>query len=79
MPVTLAPVGLGLLLLGRATGWGRRSHEALPVVTGVLSFFLLLDLLVGLAGRYDLSLAAVALGLGLWRLTRRPHTGQVPA
>jgi hypothetical protein len=41
-------------------------------VTGIVAFFLLLNLLAGLGGRYDMTLAALGVGFLLWRLQRRP-------
>ena len=62
--VALAPIALGLFLL-------RRADDGLRVVTGVLAFFCLLDVLIGLFGRYDLTLGGLAAAAALWWLGRR--------
>ncbi|MCO8273650.1 hypothetical protein M1L60_23935 [Actinoplanes sp. TRM 88003] len=66
----LAPVAVAALLIRRlATG-----TEGLWIVTGVLAFFLVLDIAVGLGGRYDLSLGALAVAFGLWKLHKKGLT-----
>ena len=47
----------------------------LRILVGALSFFLALDVAVGLAGRYDRTLTAVLTALALHHLSRpRRHT-----
>ena len=68
----LAPIAAGILLIRRLTaGGGAQGPDGLAVVTGILAFFILLDAAVGLGGRYDLTVGAVGLALGLWWLHRR--------
>ena len=70
--LTLVPVAIGVLLVRqRATG-GLDGPDALRVVTGIVTFFLLLNIFFGLGGRYDMTLAALGVGFLLWRLQRRP-------
>jgi hypothetical protein len=70
--VTLVPVAIGIFLVRRRATGGLDGPDALRVVTGIVAFFLLLNLLFGLGGRYDMALAALGVGLLLWRLQRRP-------
>jgi hypothetical protein len=46
----------------RATG-GLDGPDALRVVTGIVTFFLLLNVFFGLGGRYDMTVAALGCGL----------------
>jgi hypothetical protein len=59
------------LVRRKATG-GLDGPDALRVVTGIVTFFLLLNIFFGLGGRYDMALAALGVGFLLWRLQRRP-------
>ncbi|MGC5010375.1 hypothetical protein ACLQ2R_06380 [Streptosporangium sp. DT93] len=55
-------------------GWtttGPLGHDGLWVVTGIIGFFIGLDALVGLGGRYDLSVGALLLAVALIWLHRR--------
>jgi hypothetical protein len=70
--LTLIPVAIGVLLVRRRATGGLGGPDALRVVTGIVAFFLLLNLLAGLGGRYDMTLAALGVGFLLWRLQRRP-------
>lgn len=75
--VALAPVAVAVPLIRRMTvGGGAYGRDGLWVVTGILVFFLFLDALVGLGGRYDLAAAAVASAVALWRLHRLPRPDQ---
>lgn len=65
--VALAPIAIGVVVVVRADAGG----DALRVVVGILSFFLLLDAVVGLGGRYDLTVAAVVTAIALRRLVKR--------
>lgn len=56
-----APIAAGALAIRRL-----RPPDELPVVTGILGFFVLLDALIGLGGRYDSPPA---------RCSRRPACG----
>jgi hypothetical protein len=67
------PAGLALALAPVALAAAHlrgRVDDGLRVVAGILSFFLLLDALVGLAGRYDLTVFALAAAVLLRRLVR---------
>jgi hypothetical protein len=59
--LAFVPVVVGVLVVGRRP----------QGIVGILAFFLVLDALVGLGGRYDLTVAAVLLAVALWWLRRR--------
>lgn len=67
--LALAPIAAAVLLL-RPMTTDACGPVGLRIVTGILSFFILLDAAVGLGGRYDLIVAAVITAIGLWRLGR---------
>ena len=71
MALSLLPVALGVVLVRRRATGGLDGPDALRVVTGIVSFFLVLDIAFGLAGRYDMTVAALAIGVLLWRLGRQ--------
>lgn len=66
--VAAAPLVAGVLVVRRFAPAG------LAVVTGILSFFVLLDVLVGLSGRYDLIGGGLLTAAGLIWLHRRVRT-----
>jgi hypothetical protein len=70
--LTLIPVAIGILLVRRRATGGLDGPDALRVVTGIVTFFLLLNVFFGLGGRYDMTIAALGVGFLLWRLQRRP-------
>jgi len=70
--LSLVPVAIGILLVRRRATGGLEGPDALRVVTGIVTFFLLLNLFLGLGGRYDMTLAALGMGFLLWRLQRQP-------
>ena len=77
-PITLlavlSPVLLAFLVIrGRVSGpvFGR---DGFRVVSGILGFYCLFAMAVGLTGRYDLTLGVAAVVVLLWRLRGRvPH------
>lgn len=71
IPLVLVPLAVGAVLVRRLRSGGFAGRDTLPVLTGVLAFFLLLDSVVGLGGRYDLIAGAVVGAVGLWWLNRR--------
>ncbi len=72
--IALAPIAAGVLLVDRLTARnGGQRRDGLPVVTGIVTFFILLDILVGLGGRYDLVGGALGTALALWALNRHPY------
>lgn len=69
--LTGLPVAAGVLVV-RRRGRGRLDgQDALRVVTGIVSFFLMLNIVFGLAGRYDMTLAALGLTWLMWWVQRR--------
>ncbi|MEU8241001.1 hypothetical protein AB0C07_22385 [Actinoplanes missouriensis] len=58
--LSLLPVAAGLLLVPRAAVTGPYGGDGVRVVVGLLAFFVLLDLLVAVLGRYDMILSAIA-------------------
>ncbi|MFF0373698.1 hypothetical protein [Actinoplanes missouriensis] len=57
--LSLLPVAAGLLLIPRVAVTGPYGSDGVRVVVGLLAFFVLLDLLVTVLGRYDMMLSAV--------------------
>jgi hypothetical protein len=68
--ISLLPVAVGLVLVPRLAVTGPYGSDGVRVVVGLLTFFVLLDLLVALLGRYDMVLSAV---FTAW-LARRLYT-----
>jgi hypothetical protein len=57
--LSLLPVAAGLVLVPRRAVTGPYGSDGVRVVAGLLTFFVFLDLLVALLGRYDMVLSAV--------------------
>ncbi|ONH32815.1 hypothetical protein [Pseudofrankia asymbiotica] len=74
LAVVLVPLGIGVLTMRRWATTGPLGRDGLAVVTGILGFFIALDALVGLGGRYDLTASAVLSALALAWLRRRVRT-----
>ncbi|MFT4084699.1 MAG: hypothetical protein QM638_19140 [Nocardioides sp.] len=74
----LAPVLLAHLLLRRRVSGPVFGRDGFRVVAGVLGFYCLFAFGVGLAGRFDLCLGAVAVGVLLWRIRRRQREWACP-
>lgn len=69
--IALTPIAAAVLLIRPMTATGDAyGPVGLRIVVGVLSFFVVLDAAVGLAGRYDLTLGAVLVAVALRRLSR---------
>ena len=79
LAVTLVPLAAAAAVVRRLATTDVFGRDGLWVVTGMLGFFLVLDVLVGLGGRYDLSAAAVLTAVGLVALHRRVAATTVPA
>ena len=70
--VALVPIAAAALVLRPMTASGDAyGPVGLRIVTGILAFFVVLDAVVGLGGRYDLTVAAIGTALALRRLLRR--------
>ncbi|MBN8866834.1 MAG: hypothetical protein J0H98_04720 [Solirubrobacterales bacterium] len=74
IPLAVAPIAVGAwFVAARATG-DRYGRDALRVISGILSFFIVLDVFVGLAGRYDMVLGGLATAFALrWLWRREPQ------
>lgn len=73
--LALVPLALAAVLLRRRTATGDAyGPVGLRIVTGILSFFVLLAAVVGLGGRDDLTAGAVVTALTLRRLARRDRS-----
>ena len=68
--LSLLPVALGLFLVLRLAVTGSYGSDGVRVVVGLLTFFVLLDLLVAMLGSFDMVLSAL---LTAW-LARRLYT-----
>lgn len=69
--LALLPVVAGTVAVRRLAATSPYGSDGVRVVVGLLSFFVLLDLLVALLGRYDMILSAIfAAGLARWLYTR---------
>jgi hypothetical protein len=74
--LSLLPITAGLFLVPRLAVTGPYGSDGIRVVTGLLSFLVLLDLLVALLGRYDMILSALfAAWLARHLYTRRASIG----
>lgn len=69
--VSLIPVAAGVLVIRRRATGDIYGADALRTIAGMVAFFVLLDALVGLGGRYDMTLGALATALALRHLLRR--------
>jgi hypothetical protein len=70
--LSLLPVVAGLFLVPRLAETGPYGSDGVRLVVGLLAFFVVLDLLVALLGRYDMILSAIFTGWLMRRLyTRR--------
>ncbi|GAA2586610.1 hypothetical protein GCM10010435_76000 [Winogradskya consettensis] len=69
--LAMLPVGAGLFLVPRLAVTSPWGSDGVRVVVGLLTFFVLLDLLVALLGRYDMILGAIFTAwLARWLYTR---------
>jgi hypothetical protein len=75
--LSLLPVAAGLFLVPRLAVTGPYGSDGVRVVVGLLTFFVLLDLLVALLGRYDMILAAILTAWLARRLYARRATVEV--
>jgi hypothetical protein len=66
--LALVPIALGLVLVPRLATTGPYGSDGVRVVVGLLTFFVLLDVVVGLLGRYDMIIGAVVTAFLVRRL-----------
>jgi hypothetical protein len=65
------PVAAGGLVVRHLGSASPYAPDALAVVGGLLTYHLVVGGLVGLAGRYDVTIAAIGTAVALCRLYRR--------
>lgn len=75
----LSPVVLGFLAVRTRVSGPVLGRDGLRVVSGVLGFYCVFAMGVGLLGRYDLTLGAAAVAVLLWRLRRRVRARPAPS
>ena len=71
LPAVLSPVVLGWLVIRTRVSGPVFGRDGLRVVSGVLGFYCVFAMAVGLTGRYDLTLGAMAVVVLLLLLRRR--------
>jgi len=69
--IAVAPILIGVLLIRRMAATGPYGADGVRTVAGLLSFFVLLDVVVGLGGRYDLTVSGLATAYAIHRLRKR--------
>jgi hypothetical protein len=69
--LSLLPVVLGIVLVARLWTINPYSSDGIRVVVGLLTFFILLDIVVGLLGRYDMIVSALVTAFFVRRLYKR--------
>lgn len=72
--IAVAPIVVGIYLVRRMASDATKGSNAIRVVTGIVSFFIILDIAVGLAGRYDMIAGALATAFALHWLRKRTQT-----
>ena len=77
--LALLPVAVGVLLIPRRSVTDAYGSDGVRVVVGLLTFFVILDVFVGLLGRYDMVVGAAVTGHAVRRLyLRRATLGSHP-
>jgi hypothetical protein len=71
LAVALMPLAIGVLAVQLLATTGPLGRDGLWIVTGIVGFFVVLDALVGLGGRYDLTIGSGLTAAGLVWLHRR--------
>jgi hypothetical protein len=69
--VALLPIIIGVFAVRRLATTGPLGRDGFWVVTGILSFFIVNDIIIGLAGSYDLIPGGLLVAVGLVVLHRR--------
>lgn len=75
--LSLLPVAAGLVLVPRLAVTGPYGSDGVRVVAGLLTFFVLLDLVVALLGRYDMILSAIFTAWLARRLSKRRASAEL--
>jgi hypothetical protein len=71
--IALAPIALGIFAVRRLITTGPLGRDGFWVVTGILSFFIVHDIVIGATGRYSLIAGGLLAALGLVLVHRRAH------
>ncbi len=77
--IAAAPLVIGVLVVPRLATTGPYGRDGLRVVIGIVWFLVLIDVFVGLAGRYDLALGALVTAYALHRMLRGGRAPEVTA
>lgn len=73
------PIPIAILALRNRVSGPVFARDGLRVVTGIVGFWCLMAMAVGLAGRFDLTLGALAVLVLLWWLRHRVRAADDPA
>ncbi len=74
----LSPLAVAYLLIRNRVSGPVFGRDGLRVVSGILGYYCLFAFTLGLLGRYDLMLGAIAVAVVLWKLRRR-QVAEVPS
>jgi hypothetical protein len=77
--IAVAPVAAGIYVVRRIATGDSDGSDWLRVVIGILAFFVVMDVAVGLAGRYDMIAGGLATALALRWLSNRCPRPSPPA
>jgi hypothetical protein len=68
--IAVAPIALGTIAVTKMAATGAYGADGLRVVAGLVAFFALLDVVVGLGGRYDLAVGGLFAAYAVRQLSR---------
>jgi hypothetical protein len=77
--IAVSPLVAGVFVVRRWATTDPYGRDGLRVVIGIVWFLVLIDVFVGLAGRYDLAIGALVTAYALHRLLRRDRPREVMA